>query len=95
MTLALLPTPAQPEAVVYPESDGEPISDHTLQFEWIVIIKDNLEALLAQNPDVFVAGDLLWYPVEGNSRIRVAPDAMVVFGRPKGQRGSYQQWNER
>jgi Putative restriction endonuclease len=41
-----------------------------------------------------VAGDLLWYPVEGNPKYRVAPDAMVVFGRPKGDRGSYKQWEE-
>ncbi len=24
----------------------------------------------------------------------VAPDVMVVFGRPKGRRGSYKQWQE-
>jgi Uma2 family endonuclease len=43
---------------------------------------------------VFVAGDLLWYPVEGNNKIRNAPDVMVAFGRPKGDRGSYMQWKE-
>jgi Uma2 family endonuclease len=43
---------------------------------------------------VFVAGDLLWYPVEGGNTIRVAPDVMVVFGRPKGDRGAYLQWRE-
>ncbi|MCS6960866.1 MAG: Uma2 family endonuclease, partial [Pseudanabaenaceae cyanobacterium SKYGB_i_bin29] len=26
--------------------------------------------------------------------IRTAPDVMVVFGRPKGDRGSYKQWEE-
>jgi Uma2 family endonuclease len=43
---------------------------------------------------VFIAGDLLWYPVEGDNKICQAPDAMVVFGRPKGDRGSYKQWLE-
>ncbi|MCU0492549.1 MAG: Uma2 family endonuclease [Chloroflexaceae bacterium] len=81
-------------AIVYPESDGKPMADNTLQFQWIVTIKENLEALFADNPDVFVAGDLLWYPVEGKPNICAAPDTMVVFGRPKGYRGSYQQWNE-
>jgi Uma2 family endonuclease len=38
--------------------------------------------------------DLLWYPVEGNPKRRVAPDVMVAFGRPKGDRGSYKQWEE-
>ena len=45
-------------------------------------------------PDVFVAGDHLWYPVEGHPEIRMAPDAYVAFGRPKGDRGSYMQWIE-
>ncbi|WP_373541935.1 Uma2 family endonuclease [Chamaesiphon sp.] len=80
--------------IIYPDCDGNPMSDNTKQFRWIVTIKENLELLYAENPDVFVAGDLLWYPVEGNNTIRQAPDIMVAIGRPKGDRGSYQQWKE-
>ena len=80
--------------VRYPERDGLPMSDNTLQFQWIVTIQGGLDALYADRPDVFVAGDLLWYPVEGDNKTRAAPDAMVVFGRPKGHRGSYRQWEE-
>jgi len=80
--------------VIYPDSDGKPMADNTKQFRWIVTIKENLEILFATNANVFVAGDFLWYPVEGNNKIRQAPDAMVVFGRPKGDRGSYKQWSE-
>jgi Uma2 family endonuclease len=80
--------------IIYPDSDGQPMADNTKQFRWIVLIKENLELLFADTSDVFVAGDLLWYPVEGHPEIRVAPDAMVVFGRPKGDRGSYRQWEE-
>ena len=80
--------------IIYPDCDGEPMSDNTEQFNWIVLIKENLEILFANNPEVFVAGDLLWYPVQGNNKIRQAPDTMVVLGRPKGRRGSYQQWEE-
>lgn len=79
---------------MYPDSDGQPMSDNTKQFRWIVTIKENLERLFVNNADVFVAGDLLWYPVEGSPKIRQAPDAMVAFGRPKGDRGSYRQWLE-
>jgi Uma2 family endonuclease len=81
--------------IVYPDQDGQPMSDNTKQFRWIVLLKENLDWLFADHPDVFIAGDLLWYPVEGSPEIRVAPDAMVVFGRPKGDRGSYRQWKER
>jgi Uma2 family endonuclease len=80
--------------VIYPDSDGQPMADNTLQFSWIVKIKENLEILFADNPDVFVAGDLLWYPIEGSNTIKRAPDALVAFGRPKGYRGSYMQWEE-
>lgn len=77
--------------VVYPDSDGQPMLDNTKQFRAIVTIQGNLEGLFRNRPDVFVAGDLLWYPVEGRPDIRRAPDAMVVFGRPRGDRGSYRQ----
>lgn len=78
----------------FPDSDGKPMSDNTEQFRWIVLIKENLEILFADDPNVFVAGDLLWYPVRSRLAGSVAPDAMVVFGRPKGRRGSYKQWEE-
>ncbi len=80
--------------VVYEDSDGEPMSDNTLQFRWIVTLQGGLDALFRADPNVFVAGDLLWYPVEGQPKVRAAPDAMVAFGRPKGYRGSYRQWVE-
>ncbi|QHU99498.1 Uma2 family endonuclease [Synechocystis sp. CACIAM 05] len=80
--------------IIYPDSDGQPMADNTEQFQWIVLLKENLECLFAQDNSVFVAGDLLWYPVEGHPEIRVAPDAMVALGRPKGKRGSYRQWEE-
>jgi Uma2 family endonuclease len=78
----------------YPSSDGLPMSDNTTQFEWISMLQGELDALFAEDPEVFVAGDLLWYPVRGNSYLRIAPDAMVVIGRPKGHRSSYLQWLE-
>jgi Uma2 family endonuclease len=83
-----------PPKIEYPDSDGLPMSDNTRQFRWIVYIKEGLEWLFVDEPEVFVAGDLLWYPVEGDNRARQAPDVLVAFGRPKGDRGSYRQWEE-
>jgi len=82
------------QGIIYPESDGQPMADNTKQFELIVLIKKNLDLIFADNPNVFVAGDLLWYPVEGKPNLSKAPDVMVAFGRPKGDRGSYLQWQE-
>ncbi|BAZ17433.1 hypothetical protein NIES4071_93110 [Calothrix sp. NIES-4071] len=85
---------AADDLVIYPDSDGEPMAQNTLQFNWIVKIKEGLEILFASIADVFIAGDLFWYPVKGDNSIKYAPDTMVVFGRPKGYRGSYLQWKE-
>jgi Uma2 family endonuclease len=79
---------------IYPDSDGQPMSDNTLQWECVVTIKCGLEVQYLDDPHVFVAGDLLWYAAEGHPEIRTAPDALTAFGRPKGYRGSYKQWEE-
>jgi Uma2 family endonuclease len=91
MSTAALPTKP---VVIYPEDDGEPMSDNTVQFRWIMTIQGGLDALFRDNANVLVAGDLLWYPVEGDNTIRQAPDIMTAFERPKGDRGSYRQWEE-
>ena len=84
---------SKPE-IIYPDSDGKPMADNTKQFELIVEIKKGLDLLYINEPNVFIAGDLFWYPVQGQPTIVTAPDVMVVFGRPKGERGSYKQWQE-
>ncbi len=86
--------PQTDKSIVYPDSDGQPMADNTIQFRWITVIYHNLAWLFAEDSEVFVAGDLLWYPVEGNKKLRQAPDVMVVFGCSKKDRGSYQQWKE-
>lgn len=38
-------TPDTVASVIYPESDGQPMSDNTIQFNWIVRVKENLEII--------------------------------------------------
>lgn len=83
-----------PPDPLYPEDDGKPLAENTLQLRIIFTIVGGLKALYRNDPNVFIAGDLLWYPVGGNPKIRQAPDVMVVFGRPPGERRSYLQWRE-
>jgi Uma2 family endonuclease len=80
--------------IFYPENDGQPMSESIRQLNWIIALVTNLRTLFRDNPEVLVAGNQFWYPVEGEAEIRMAPDVYVVFGRPKGIRGSYQQWKE-
>jgi Uma2 family endonuclease len=85
---------SRPAEIVYADSDGMRMAVNTEQWDLMVLIKLWLEWLFADVPDVFIAGDLLWYPVEGDNKTRMAPDVMAAFGRPKGRRGSYMQWRE-
>ncbi|MEM8808652.1 MAG: Uma2 family endonuclease [Cyanobacteria bacterium P01_G01_bin.38] len=91
----MVQTPTIPQQFLYPDSDGNPMADNTIQYRWIVRLVTNLKQLL-KDQTAFVAGDLLWYPV----KVKVppapsqAPDVMVVLGRPDGDRGSYKQWQE-
>ncbi|MEM8642384.1 MAG: Uma2 family endonuclease [Cyanobacteria bacterium P01_G01_bin.54] len=95
----MVQTPLSAQALYpdwYPDSDGQPMADNTLQYQWIVRLVENLKHLL-KDQTAFVAGDLLWYPVRVEREKKVpcqAPDAMVVLGRPDGYRGSYKQWQE-
>ncbi len=98
----MVQTPIDPQ-VLYPDSDGKPMADNTIQYRWIVRLVANLKRLL-QDQTAFVAGDLLWYPVQVDAPpvLAQAPDAMVVLGRPDGDSpeatfhdlGSYKQWEE-
>lgn len=80
--------------IVYPESDGQPMAENPVQARWIVTIHGNLDAIFQDRPDVLVAMDHFWYPVEGRTDIRTAPDVYVAFGVAKGDRPSFKQWEE-
>jgi hypothetical protein len=82
------------DGIVYPESDGRRVGESTQQFYYIATIQGGIDSLFAHDPNVFVAGNLTWYPVRGDRSIRRAPDIFVAFGRPKGPRGAYLQWKE-
>ncbi|TVQ57777.1 MAG: Uma2 family endonuclease [Spirulina sp. DLM2.Bin59] len=90
----MVQTPIPPQ-ILYPDSDGKPMAENTLQYRWIVRLVSNLKHRF-EDQRVFVAGDLLWYPVpvERPPAPCQAPDVMVVLGRPDGDRGSYKQWEE-
>jgi Uma2 family endonuclease len=83
-----------PDAVIYPDSDGKRMAENTLQYQWIVMIRENIARLYQGRDDVFVAADNLIYPVRGDATVCTAPDVYVAFGRPPGHRGSYKVWEE-
>lgn len=75
---------------LYPDSDGQSMADNTQQYRWIVRLVSNLRQLL-QGQMAFVAGDLLWYPIQVDSPpvLSQAPNTMVVLGRPAYDRDGW------
>lgn len=86
--------PASDDEIFYPSSDGKRMADSTEQADWMVFLSSNLRSWFQKDPAVFVAVDLLWYPVQGKPKITYAPDVMVIFGRGTYPRKSYKQWEE-
>jgi hypothetical protein len=74
MTPFAPPLDAEAVRAMYPESDGKPMAENTKQLRWIALLYGNFCALFADREDVFVAGDNLWYPVQGKPKERQAPD---------------------
>jgi Uma2 family endonuclease len=81
--------------ILYPIDNGEPLANDTEHLKWITFLKNGLEDWYGDRNDVFIAADLLWYPVEGRPDICKAPDVMVVLDHPAGDRESYMQWEEK
>lgn len=96
----ILPPPTPPfetdkaGQIIYPVDNGEPLSNDTEHLKWITFVKYGLDDWFGDRTDVFVAADLLWYPIEGRPDISQAPDVMVVLDHPPGERPSYKQWEE-
>jgi hypothetical protein len=82
-------------AIEYPDSDGLPMAENTLQYEWIVTIKGGLDAMFRDDPNVFVAGEERIPRMAGfvSPRLGVrfepgeGPDSLRIFLRPT-ERGS-------
>ena len=82
------------EDILYPDSDGIPMSDNTWQYRWMGTLMWNASFLFQDRLDVFVASNHLIYPIQGEPNTRIAPDTYVAFGVEPKDRGSYKVWKE-
>ncbi|MFN0092149.1 MAG: Uma2 family endonuclease [Acidimicrobiales bacterium] len=85
-------TAPDPSAVYYPESDGQPMADNEAQLLLMIALIVGYRRLYAGRGDIHVAGNLFWYPVEGQPRIVAAPDLMIIPGCGPAPLRSYRQW---
>ena len=87
--------PVRPkEPIVYPSSDGKRMAENSLQYQWIVTLRENINEMFIDRGDVLVVADNLIYPEEGFPKICTAPDVYIAFGRPPGHRPCYMVWAE-
>ena len=104
MTMRPTPATARPApgedavddfSIVYPSSDGEPMSENDSQFTVIIETATTLRQQYADRPDVYVGGDMLMYYRMNDNQTRVAPDVFAVFGvTDKRPRQSWIVWRE-
>ncbi|HEY8283929.1 MAG TPA: Uma2 family endonuclease [Chloroflexota bacterium] len=78
----------------YPTSDGKPMAEtevHRVQMNDSIF---SLGILLANEPDVYVGGNMLMYYHEGYGRDHVSADVFVTFGVERGIRECWMTWEE-
>ncbi len=79
----------------YPTSDGKPMAETDLHRQIMVDLIETFEDRYANDPEVYISGDLLLFYEQGNKLRHVAPDVFVVFGVPKEpKRLNYILWEE-
>ena len=81
-------------AIFYPDTDGKPMAASDRHRRILNSTIETLEAHYAQQPDVYVSGDILMYYVEGDPTQVIAPDVLVSFGLEKKERLTYLVWVE-
>jgi Uma2 family endonuclease len=78
----------------YPESDGKPMAETDVHINTLIYLREALQEYFRDDPQVYVAGNLLLYYEEGNPAACVAPDVFMVRGVPKHDRRIYKLWEE-
>jgi Uma2 family endonuclease len=79
----------------YPTSDGRPMAETDHHRELMFDLIKTLQARYADNPMIYVSGNLLVFYVRGDKRRHLSPDVFVVKGVPKRERLNYLVWQER
>ena len=79
---------------MYPTSDGKPMAEtevHRIQMNDLIFACTNL---LADEPDVYVGGNMLMYYHEGYGCDHVSADVFATFGVERGIRECWMTWEE-
>ena len=78
----------------YPYSDGAPFSESDFHRIAMMSLIETLQSHFANDPLVYVSGNLFVHYEPGNRRRHLAPDVFFVRGVPNVQRLNYLVWEE-
>jgi Uma2 family endonuclease len=78
----------------YPTTDFKPMAETDWHRILMMTLIPTIDAWFAEDPQVYVSGNLLVFYVPGNKRKHVSPDVFVVKGVPKRQRPNFLVWEE-
>jgi Uma2 family endonuclease len=80
--------------IQYPETDRKPMAETDVHIDVLIYLREGLKDYFRDDPQMYVAGNMLLYYEEGNPAASVAPDVFVVQGVAKGERRTYRLWEE-
>jgi Uma2 family endonuclease len=84
-----------PKEIYYPSEDGEPLAETSVHADAIIttvaVLRNYLAEKFAERSPVVLADQFLYY-AQGFSRLRVAPDVMVIFDIPQQPYDNYKIW---
>lgn len=84
----------QPARIVYPESDGLPMSESDATRDYLAYSVEVLRQYFQSRRQIYVSGNLFIYYEEGNPKAVCSPDVFVIFGVHNRKRRSYKTWQE-
>src|SRR5579859_2011180 len=93
--MATAELPRRPRTIEYPTSDGKPMAETDFHRDLMVDEIETLKLHYADQPEVYVSGNLLIFYEEGNRRKHISPDVFVVRGVGMRRRLYYLLWEEK
>ena len=80
--------------VHYPTGDGKPVAETPTHRDNLLGLIEALRRHFADDPDVYISGNMFIDYVPGRHRRHVSPDVFVVRGIPDRDRDAYFVWEE-
>ena len=92
--MSTVPSPRRVREIKYPTTDGKPMAETDYHRELMVDLIEALKVFYADEPLVYVSGNLLLFYEKGNKRRHLSPDVFVVPGVGNHRRDNFLLWEE-